>query len=112
MISFYSEVKKEKIYEKISVEEFIDKNYVILFNKHTDLLGLVQANFSYDARNLKCLFEYKDIENQLIDRYLRDKPLINMEKMPNFEYSDEIYDNRIFKRLDESNEQVIILFYK
>ena len=106
MISFYSDVKKEKVYEKKSVEEFIDKNYVIHFNRYTDLLGLVQANFSYDARNLKCLFEYKDIENQLIDRYLREKPLINMKKMPSFEYSDEIYDKNVFKRLDGGNEQV------
>lgn len=88
------------------IEDFENKEFIIRFEKETDLLDLVQSNFSYDSRNLKCLFQYKDIENQLVDRYLRRKPLINIEKLPVFEYADEIHDDNIFERLEAENKQM------
>jgi hypothetical protein len=48
---------------------------------------------------------FKNIENQLIDRYIRRKPLVNTESMPLFEYSDEIHDYEIFKRLEVASKQ-------
>ena len=89
------------------MEEFQNNDFIIKFDKNTELLRLIQANFSYDSRILKCLFQYKNIENQIIDRYLRSKSLIDTSTIPVFEYSDEINDEMsLFKRLEESNKQV------
>lgn len=109
MLSFYTNFKKEKSEDRRSIEEFQEKEFIIKFGKQTDLLGLVQGNFSYDSRELKCLFQYKNIENRLIDRYLRKKPMVNTEKIPLFEYSDVIYDANIFERLEAGNKQVTLL---
>lgn len=108
MLSFYINLKKEKSEDRRSIEEFQEKEFIIKFGKQTDLLGLVQGNFSYDSRELKCLFQYKNIENRLIDRYLRRKPMVNTENMPLFEYSDVIYDANIFERLEGGNKQVTL----
>ncbi len=96
----------ERSEDRRSIEEFQKNEFIIHFGKKTDLLGLVQANFSYDARDLKCLFQYKNIESRLIDRYLRRKPLVDTDKIPLFEYSDVIYDANIFERLEAGNKQV------
>ncbi len=48
-------------YQLKSVGEFENKEFVIHFNTQTDLVDLVQSNFTYDSRNLKCLFQFKVI---------------------------------------------------
>ncbi len=70
------------------------------------MLRLIQANFSYDSINLKCIFQYKNIENQIISKYLRGKSLIEIKTIPLFEYSDELNEISIFKLLEQSNKQV------
>ncbi len=51
----------------------------LLKNTSNDLTRIVQANFSYDSKNLKCIFKYDNIEGQIIDKYLRTKPNIELK---------------------------------
>ena len=86
-------------------ELFDNRDYLVITNKTNDLSRIVQANFSYDSKNLKCVFKYDNIESQIIDKYLRTKPNIDLNTIPKFEYSDEITDFIIFKRLNDSIHQ-------
>jgi hypothetical protein len=66
MVKFFIEIKKEpcSYHQSKSVEEFEKEEFIIQFDTQTDLLDLVQSNFTYDSRNLKCLFQYKVIKKQ------------------------------------------------
>ena len=61
-----------------NIELFKNKDLVIVFDKNNDLFRIIQANFTYDAKMLKCVFQYGNIENQIIDRYVRTKPMIDL----------------------------------
>ena len=61
-----------------NIELFKNKDLVIVFDKNNDLFRIIQANFTYDSKQLKCVFQYGNIENQIIDRYIRTKPLIDL----------------------------------
>jgi hypothetical protein len=100
IIEFYNSNKKLKNEQYKNIELFKNKELVIVCDKNNDLFRIVQANFTYDPKQLRCIFRYDNIENQIIDRYVRTKPLINLETLPMFEYSDEINDYSIFERLD------------
>ena len=104
MISFYHEIKRINLnshgFLSQNIELFENKELIIYFDENNDLFRLVQANFTYDLKNLKCIYKYKNIENQLINRYLRSKPKIDLNTIKLFEYSDEINDLNIFKRLE------------
>jgi hypothetical protein len=54
---------------------------------------------------LRFLFRYENIEYQIVDKYIRNKPRVNNKRLYQFEYSDEISDFGVFKRLNEACEQ-------
>jgi hypothetical protein len=100
MLHYYHEIKEIQHTSTLSVNQFENSELVINFDQDNDLFRLVQANFCYDA-NMTRIFNFKNIENQLITRYLRNKPLIDLQNMEIFEYSDEINDLNIFKKMSE-----------
>ena len=67
-----------RIFETKNAELFENKDYLIITNMANDLSRIVQSNFSYDSKNLKCIFKYDNIESQIIDKYLRTKPNIDL----------------------------------
>lgn len=83
---------------------FDNESELISFDKHSDLLRILQSNFSFNSLELKFVFPYEKIENSILDKYLRSKAQIDLNSIPIFEYSDEITYFRTFKRL---NEQVV-----
>lgn len=84
---------------------FESQSQIISFNKNSDLLRILQSNFSYNSQELKLVFRYEKIENQILDRYLRSKAQIDFNSIPIFEYSDEITYFTTFKRLNEQVRQ-------
>ena len=78
LLDYYHEIKKVTVFETKNSELFENKDYLIISNKVADLSRIVQANFSYDSKNLKCIFKYDNIESQIIDKYLRTKPNIEL----------------------------------
>jgi hypothetical protein len=107
MITYYHEIKRfdsaNSLLDSVSIELFENPDLIIKFDENNDLFRLVHANFWYDSKNLKCVYKFKNIENQIINRYLRAKPKINLQAMELFEYSDEINDFSIFKRIENNN---------
>ncbi len=106
IISFYHEIKRidhslMTADSVLSVDMFENADLIIKFDENNDLFRLVQANFMYDSKNLKCVYKFRNIENQLINRYLRAKPKIDIQNMKLFEYSDEINDLSIFKQIEQ-----------
>ncbi|RMZ93472.1 E3 ubiquitin-ligase RNF213-like [Brachionus plicatilis] len=87
-----------------SAQLFDDQSQLITFDKQSDLLRVLQSNFSYKSTELKFVFRYESIENQIMDKYMRSKAQIDLNSIPIFEYSDEISYFRTFKLL---NEQVV-----
>ena len=79
MIEFYNANKKIKNDLAKNIELFKNKDLVIVFDKNNDLFRIIQANFTYNAKLLKCVFQYGNIENQIIDRYVRTKPMIDLQ---------------------------------
>jgi hypothetical protein len=102
ILDYYHGIKKIKHFQTKSTDLFDNRDYLIITSKTNDLSRIVQANFSYDSKNLKCIFKYEQIESQIVDKYLRTKPNISLSSIPKFEYSDEITDFIIFKRLNDS----------
>ena len=78
LLDYYHQIKKVKIFETKNTELFENRDYLIITNMANDLSRIVQANFSYDSKNLKCIFKYDNIESQVIDKYLRTKPNIEL----------------------------------
>lgn len=83
------------------IENFENQSKLIVFDKYGDLMRILQSNFNYDARNLKFIFYYENIEHQIIDRFLRNKPKINLDTIFLFEFSDELQDSTVFNRLNQ-----------
>lgn len=106
MISFYQTIKKidpnSLEYAANNIELFENENAIIRFDENSDLFRLVQANFTYDLKNLKCVYNYRNIENQLINRYLRSKALIDLNSIKLFEYADEISDLILLRKLEHN----------
>ena len=71
MVSRTSDIKK--------FQEFENKEFCVEFDRNKDFLRIIQANFNYDSKNLKYLFNFENIEKQLIDRFLRMKPEIDLK---------------------------------
>ena len=106
IISFYHEIKRidhslMTADSVMSIDMFENADLIVKFDENNDLFRLVQANFMYDSKNLKCIYKFRNIENQLINRYLRAKPKIDIQNMQLFEYSDEINDLSIFKQIEQ-----------
>ena len=78
LLDYYHSIKKIRYFETKNCELFDNKDYLVVTNKTNDLSRIVQANFSYDSKNLKCIFKYDNIESQIIDKYLRTKPKIDL----------------------------------
>lgn len=97
----YSEEDLDLVVMQQGIENFDTLTNLIVFDKTGDLMRIVQSNFSYDSKNLKFIFRYENIEHQLIDRFLRNKPKINLDTLFVFEFSDELTDSSVFKRLDQ-----------
>lgn len=83
------------------IENFENLANLIVFDKSSDLMRIIQSNFSYDSKNLKFIFRYENIEHQLIDRFLRNKPKVNLDTIFLFEFSDELKDTSVFNRLNQ-----------
>ena len=83
------------------IESFENLANLIVFDKSSDLMRIIQSNFSYDSKNLKFIFRYENIEHQLIDRFLRNKPKVNLDTIFLFEFSDELKDTSVFNRLNQ-----------
>lgn len=83
------------------IENFENLANLIVFDKSSDLMRIIQSNFSYDSKNLKFIFRYENIEHQLIDRLLRNKPKVNLDTIFLFEFSDELKDTSVFNRLNQ-----------
>lgn len=94
--------------EHRSIELMDNKTHLITFDKNGDLLRIVQSNFTYDSNNVKFIFRYENIEFQIVDKYLRNKCKIDINKMFVFEYSDEISDFSVFKRLQATCKQTML----
>lgn len=106
IISFYHEIKRidhslMTADSVMSIDMFENADLIVKFDENNDLFRLVQANFTYDSKLLKCIYKFRNIENQLINRYLRAKPKIDLQHMQLFEYSDEINDLSIFKQIEQ-----------
>ncbi len=111
IISFYHEIKRidhslMTADSVLSVDMFENADLIIKFDENNDLFRLVQANFMYDSKNLKCVYKFRNIENQLINRYLRAKPKIDIQNMKLFEYSDEINDLSIFNKSNKRHYSI------
>lgn len=78
MLQSYHGFKKVKNFEVKQADLFETKEFLINFDKGSDLLRLVQSSFYYDSKNLQFIFRYDNIEHQIIDKYLRSKPLIDL----------------------------------
>lgn len=100
----HSKKKLSKIMTK-PAHLFDSLSQTISFDKKSDLLRILQSNFSYNSQELKLVFRYEKIENQILDRYLRSKAQIDLNSIPIFEYSDEITYFTTFKRLNEQVRQ-------
>ncbi len=77
LLNYYHEIKRVKIFEIKNAELFENRDYLVTTST-TNLSRIVQSNFSYDSKNLKCIFKYDKIESQIIDKYVRTKPNINL----------------------------------
>jgi hypothetical protein len=85
MLHFYRDVAKIAHFERKKADMFENKELLITFNKNTDLSRIVLSNFTYDSKNLKFVFKYSTIEYQVIDRFIRTKPDIDLN-VSVFEY--------------------------
>lgn len=83
----------------------MNSDYLIKFDKNDDLLRIVRSNFTYDSEKLLLSFRYDNIEYQIIDKIVRNKPRVDLRTLPRFEYSDEINDFSTLKQLNESAPQ-------
>lgn len=90
------------------IENFDNPNNIILFDKNRDLMRIVLSNFRYDSKELRYIFRYDNIEYQLIDRYLRNRPRVDKSSLFEFEYSDEINDTSILVRLNKTCRQEML----
>ncbi len=86
-------ISSKKRFETVDITEFDNQENIIPFSEGAaDLQKIVQSNFSFDSKNSRCEFRYEQITNQLIDRFLQSKPLVDMKRLFVFEYADEITD--------------------
>ena len=86
--SLFSELKNDSI----NISSFGCSDTLVVLDETTDLLRLVRANFKYDSKTFKCIYDFAGIEDQLINENLRGKLKIKYEeKSVNkfFEYSDK-----------------------
>jgi hypothetical protein len=105
MLAYYRDVNKTTQFSVKKADLLENKELSISFNKNTDLSRIILSNFMYDSKNLRFLFKFANIEYQIVDRYLRTKPDIDLNSIPIFEYSDEINDVSIFIKLNEVVKQ-------
>ena len=107
MLDFYHKIKRVTS-ESIDVSLFENKEHVITFEENSDLLRIIHYNFTYDSKAYKCIFNYENITNQIVERYLQTKQLIDMKTLPLFEYSDEINDQTLLTKLNQVIKQDLI----
>ena len=50
-----------------------------MFKDDSDLMRIIQQNFFYDSQNQKCILNYENITNQIIDRFFKNKQLIDIK---------------------------------
>lgn len=82
-----------------------DEEYLIDLDPDSDFLRILKSNFIYDSKESRYWFEFENINDRIIDRYLKNKPYFNID-IPVFSYSDELNDFSLFKKLDSVIEQV------
>jgi E3 ubiquitin-protein ligase RNF213 len=69
------------------------------------------ANYQYVSKESKLNFRYKNIERQIIERYVQTKQLVNLKTIQLFEYSEEMSNLAILKRLKTSIKQCMLEDY-
>lgn len=111
LISFYKSYAKQSDVKEIEVSELENCDNTILFDSNGDLFRIVLANYQYDSKESKLYFRYKNIERQIIERYLQTKQLVSLKSIRLFEYSEEMSDMAILKRLKTNIKQTMLEDY-
>ena len=84
-----------------------DNAFLVLVGRQVDeLTRLVRANCSYDAKELRFVFNYEQIESAVVDQYVRARPRCDLATLPLVEFSDELNDAAVFARLQVAIPQV------
>lgn len=96
---------KENKCDTIDANLIENKDYLIDFDSNEEVLKILKSNFTYDSKESRYLFQFENINEIFINRYIKYKPFIST-RIPVFEYSDEINDLNFFIKLNSVIEQV------
>lgn len=104
LIEFYYKSNRLQS-EAIDAKLMENKFYNIWFEHDNDLLRIAQCNATYDSTTCKCRLDIDNITDQIVDKYLNNKQPVDLKTIATFEYSDEIIDDSLFKKLRHTIRQ-------
>jgi hypothetical protein len=112
--------------EKVDPKQ-LEINDNIIHYEETQLINIIKSNYTYDSKESKLNFNFENITNLIIQKILRDKPLIDVKVNKNqslrrlfgffndffnfkafkfYEYADEINDFDLFNKISDTIKQV------